>query len=93
VIERGAQAAMVIILNRDKAEGLQYAVFQLLRRAEDFGHGVHRSGLRLKGNFYEIALSQRIGDPQQASGHGDGLEFGFGASAVFKTDRRQDRIS
>jgi hypothetical protein len=93
VIERGSQAAMVVVLNSHEAEGLQHAVIQLPRRAQDFGHGVHRSGLRLKGNLYEIALSQRMGDPQQASGYGDGLQFSFGASAVFETDRSQDGIS
>jgi len=74
---------MVIVLNGHEAEGLQDAIVQLLRRAEDFGHGVHRTRLRLKGDFYEVALAQRVGNPQQASGHGDGLEFGFGAAAVF----------
>ncbi len=83
VIERGAQAAMVIVLDGHEAEGLQHAVIQLLGRTEDFGHGVHRAGLRLKGDFYEVALSQRVGQAQQASGYGDGLEFGFCAAAIF----------
>ena len=84
---------MVIVLDGHEPEGLQHAVIQLPGRAENLGHCVHRSGLGLKGNFYKIALSQRMGDPQQASGYGDGLQFSFGASAVFETDRSQDGIS
>jgi len=54
---------------------------------------MHRSGLRLEGNFYEVALSQRLRDAQQPSGDGDGLEFSFCAAAVFEPDRCEDRIS
>jgi hypothetical protein len=84
---------MVVILDRNEAKRLQHAITQLLRRAQDFGHGVHRASLRLEGYFYEVALAQRVGNPQEASGHGDGLEFSFGAAAVFETDRSQDGIS
>ena len=84
---------MVVVLKRHEAERLQHAGCQLLHRAEDFGHAVHRAGLRLKGNFYKVALSQRVGQAQQASGHGDGLEFRFGAAAVFQAYRSQDGIS
>jgi len=84
---------MVVVLQRHKAERLQNAVGHLPRRAEDFSHAVHRASLRLKSNFNEVALSQRMGQVQKASGHGNGLEFSFGAAAVFETDRSQDRIS
>jgi len=39
--------------------------------------------LRLKRNLDEIALSQRLRQTQQASGRGNGLEFSFGAAAIF----------
>jgi hypothetical protein len=61
MIERGAQAAMVVILERDEAEWLQYAVGHFPHRSKNFGHAVHRAGLRLKGNFYEVTLSQGLG--------------------------------
>jgi len=93
VIKRGAQAAMVVILQRDEAEWLQYAVCLLAHGAEDFGHAVHRPGLRLKGNFDEVTQRQTLGKLQQAARHGNGLEFSFGAAAVFETDRSQDRIA
>ncbi len=83
VIERGTQAAMVIVLKRDKAERLQDAVGHLSHGGENFGHAVDRPLLRLKGNFHEIALPQRLRHLQQAAGHGNGLEFRFGAPAVF----------
>jgi hypothetical protein len=83
VIERGPQAAMVVILKRHKAERLQHALCHLLHRAEDFGHSVHRASLRLEGNFHEVTLRQRLRQLQQATGNGNGLEFSFGAAAVF----------
>jgi hypothetical protein len=84
---------MVIVLDRHEAEGLQNAVRQLSRGSQDFCHAVYGSGLRLERDFHEVALSQRMGQAQQASGHGNGLEFGFSAAAIFQPDRSQDRIS
>jgi len=83
VIERGTQAAMVVILKRDEAERLQYTVVHLLRGAEDFRHSMYRPGLRLEGNFNEVALRQAGCELQQAASNGNGLEFSFGAAAVF----------
>jgi hypothetical protein len=93
VIERRAQAAMIVILERHEAERLQHAVRRLARRAQDFGHAVYRPGLGLKRDFYEVALAQRLRYAQQASGHGDGLEFSFSAAAVFEPNRSQNGIS
>ena len=84
---------MVVILQRDEAERLQYTVGHFPHRGENFGHAVHRTGLRLKGNFDKVALSQRMGHLQQAASHRNSLEFGFCAPAVFETDRSQDRIT
>ena len=74
---------MVVILERDEAERLQHAIRLLLRRAEDFGHAVHRPGLRLKSNFDEVALRQTVRQLQQPASHGNSLEFRFRAPAVF----------
>jgi hypothetical protein len=93
VIERGSQAAMVVILQRYESEGLQNAIGHLPHRGENFGHAVHRAGLRLKSYFDEVALSQGMGQLQQATSHGNRLEFSFCAPAVFKTDRSQDGIA
>jgi len=84
---------MVVVLQRHKAERLQHAVAHLPHWAENFGHTVHWASLRLKSNFNEVALPQRMGKTQQTSGHGNSLEFGFCTAAVFETDRSQDRIS
>jgi len=84
---------MVVVLDGHEAEGLQHAVSQLLHGAEDFCHPVHWTGLRLEGNFDKVALPERLRDTQQASGYGDGLEFGFRAASVFQTNRSQDGIS
>ena len=89
VIERGPQSAMVVILERDEAERLQYAIGHL-HRAENFRHAVDWARLCLKGHFDKVALSQRSGHLQQPAGHGNGLEFSFCAPAVFQTDRSQN---
>ena len=83
VIQRSTQAPVIVIFNRDEAEGLQHAIVHLPRWAQNFGHAVHRPCLRLKCNLDEVTLRQRLGQLQQAPGHGDGLEFSFGAPAVF----------
>jgi hypothetical protein len=81
---------MVVILDRHKAERLQYAVVQLTRRAENFRHTVHRAGLRLEGDFDEVSLAQGLRKAQQASGYRNGLEFRFRTAAVFKANRSQN---
>jgi len=58
---------VVVILKRDKTKGLQNALRGFARRAEDFGHAVHRPGLRLKRDFDKIALRQRFIQMQQAA--------------------------
>jgi len=60
VVERGAQAAMVFVFERDESKRLQYAIGHLPHRRQNLGHAVHWTGLRLKGNFDEVAASQRM---------------------------------
>jgi hypothetical protein len=83
VIERCPQAAMVVILDSNKTEGLQNTFVRLHHGAEDFSHAVYGTCLRLKRDFDEVALSQRVGQTEQSTGHGNGLEFRFGAAAIF----------
>ena len=84
---------MVIVLDGHQAKGLQHAVSQPLYRAQDLGHAMHGAGLCLKGHFDKVARTQRLLEAQQASGDGDGLEFGFRAAAIFETNRSQNGIS
>ena len=84
---------MIVVLERDEAEWLQYAIGHFPHRGKNFRHAVHRAGLRLKSDFDEVTLPQRLRQLQQAASHGNGLEFSFGAPAVFKTDRSQDGIA
>jgi hypothetical protein len=58
VIQRGAQAAVVVILERHETERLKNAIRRLLCGTEDLGHAVHWAGLRLKCNFDEITLPE-----------------------------------
>jgi hypothetical protein len=93
VIERGAQTPVIVIFNSHEAECLQHAFGCGSHRTQDFGHAVHWSGLRLKCDFDEVALCQRLRQAQQSAGGGYGLKFSFGAAAIFKTNRSQDGIS
>ncbi len=84
---------MVIVLDGHKAERLQHAVVELPRRAQDLGHPVNRSGLRLKRDLHEVACAEGLRQAQEASGYGYGLEISFRAAAIFKANRSQNRIS
>lgn len=93
MVQRRTQAAMVVVFNRYEAESLQHAVRHFSHRAENFGHAVNRPGLRLEGNFDEVALGQGLGQTEQASRDGNCLEVGFCAAAIFEPDRSQNRIA
>ena len=81
-----AAAAVIVVLDGHEAEGLQHAVGKLAHRAEHFGHTVHRTGLCLEGDFNEVSLPERMLQAEQASGGGNGLEFGFRTATVFQTN-------
>jgi hypothetical protein len=83
VIERCTKPPMIVVLERDEPESLQYSVRHSLRGTENFRHPVDRPRLSLKGNFDKVALPQRLRQLQQAAGYGNGLEFRFCASAIF----------
>lgn len=51
---------MVIILERDEAERLQYAGRAARDRVEDFSHAVHRARFCLKGDFNKVTLSELL---------------------------------
>jgi len=67
VIERRPQPAVVVILQRDEAEGLEYALCRLTHGREKLCHPVYRSGLGLKRNFNEVALRQFTRQFQQSA--------------------------
>lgn len=83
MIDGRPQTAMVVILERDEAERLQHASICLSHGSEDFSHAMHRTRLRLKCQFDERTGSQSVRQLQQSASHGNGLEFGFCASAIF----------
>jgi hypothetical protein len=93
MIKGSAQAAVVFVFQRHKAERLQYSITHLPHRAKHLSHSMDRPSLRLKRNFDEVSLSQRLGQAQQATRNGNGLEFCFRAAAIFKPDRSQNRIA
>ena len=84
---------MVVIAKRDEAEGLQRGVAGSANWAEHFGHPSDRATLYLEGNLDKVALTQGSGKPQQATRYRNGLEFSFGALAVFQHDECRNRTS
>ena len=83
MIERCPQAMVVVVLQRDEAEGLQYTLCRLAYRAQNLCHAVDRPRLRLKRNFDEVALLQRTRQSQESARDRDGLEFSFCVPAIF----------
>jgi hypothetical protein len=61
VVERSPKAAMIVVLKRNETERLQHTISDFPHGSQNFGHAMHRPGLRLKSNFDEVALSQRVG--------------------------------
>ena len=83
MIDRGAQTAMVVILEGNEAERLQHTGSRLPHRGQELSHAVNRPCLRLKREFDKGAGSKRMLQLQQAAGHGNTLEFGFCTPAIF----------
>jgi hypothetical protein len=57
VIERGAQAAVIVILKRHESERLQHAVGHAPHWAQSLGHAMYWTRFCLKRDFDEIALA------------------------------------
>ncbi len=83
MIDRSPQTPMIVILKRDETKWLEYASICLSHGSEDFRHAMHRTRLRLKRQFDERTGSQSMRQLQQSTSHGNGLEFGFCAPAIF----------
>lgn len=93
MIQRIAQAAVVVIFNGNEPEWLQHSVGKVPHRAENFGHAVHRTGLSLESNFDKVALGEGLSQTKQSASYGNGLQVSFGATSVFQTDGSQNGIS
>ena len=91
MIKRRAQAAVIVIFERDEAERLEHSVLRFPHGAEYLGHGAHWAGLRLKRYFDEIALGKRTRQSQQSARRRNGLEFSVSVPAILETNRSQDR--
>jgi hypothetical protein len=83
MIQRGTQAPVVVVLERDKPERLQHALRRLAHGTKNLSHTVDRALLSLKGNFDEVTTGKRTRQLQQSSGCGNGLEFSFSVPAIF----------
>jgi hypothetical protein len=77
---------VIVIAERDEAEGLQGSVVGGANRIKHFSHPSDRTTLDIEGNLDKITLAQRSGKPQQAAGDGNSLEFCLGALPVFEQD-------
>jgi len=84
---------MVVVPERHEAEGLQHTCRRGAGGTEDFGHALHRAGFCLEGNLDEIAFPQALSHLEQAAGDRNTSEFSSRASAIFQTNRSQNRIA
>jgi hypothetical protein len=89
-IHHHAQGAMVVVAERDEAEGLQGSVGSRAHRSKHFGHASYRTRLSLKSDLDKISLTQRLSQAQKPAGHGNGLKFGFGALTIFQNNLGQN---
>jgi len=78
---------MVVILDRDESKRLQNAVIDAPHWAQDFRHPMDRPCLRLEGDFHKVTFPQRLRQAEQSTSSRNGLEFSFGAAAIFEADR------
>jgi hypothetical protein len=89
-IEGVAQRAMIVVLERDEAKGLQNSVLGFARRLQNLCHGFHCARFRLDGDFDQIALLQCSGQSQHAASLGNGLQFRSRASPIIQFDDDRD---
>jgi hypothetical protein len=83
LVDGGPQAVVVVVPERNEAEGLEHSLICLPHRAENFRHAMHQSGLHLKFDFDEVSLPERTWHLQQSAGGRNGLEFSFCVAAIF----------
>ncbi len=76
------QGAVIVVLERDEAEGLQNSIFRFARRLQDLRHAFDRARFRLDGDLDQIALLQGPGQSQHPPGLGNGLQFRSRAAPV-----------
>jgi hypothetical protein len=93
VFQRCAQTPVIIVLKRNEPEWLEHAIRHTSHRAENLGHAVYRTSLRLEGNLDEVSFAERLWEAKQSARRGDRLQFRFCAAAVFEPNRSQYRIS
>lgn len=55
---------MIVVTERDEAEGLQGSVSGRAHRSEHLGHASDDAGLGLKSDLDKISLTQRLGEAQ-----------------------------
>jgi len=73
---------MIVVLERDKAEGLKDASCAAPQRIQHFSHTVDLARVSLKSHLDEIALRDWGRQLQQSSGGGDDLQPAFGFVTV-----------
>lgn len=78
---------MIVVSERNEAEGLQDVSLLRSQRMQHFRHSVHVAGASLKRDLDEIAFIQSLGQVQHAAGGGNGLKAGLGLDAVALLDQ------
>ena len=73
---------MMIVIERNKAEGLRDHVWTATYGLQHFSHALHVAGLGFESNLDEVAFCERLWHLQQTAGHRDRLQLGLGALAI-----------
>lgn len=73
---------MMIVIERNEAEGLRNHVWTPTYGLKHFSHALHAAGLGFKSHLDEVPFGERLWHLQQTAGHGDRLQLGLGALAI-----------
>jgi len=77
-----AQGTMIVVAQGNEAKWLKHAIGRA-GGIQHFRHPMDWAAFGLKSDLNEVSLMKRFGDTQKPSGHGNSLQFAFGALAVF----------
>src|SRR5580692_308270 len=93
-VQGAAQRALILVLERNKAEWLQdfsrLSGFRFVRWRQDLRHAFHRARFRLESDLDQIALLQGSGKSQHAAGLGNGLQLCARTPSVIQLDDHRD---
>ena len=77
---------MVVVVEGQKAESLEYAALPFAHRVQHFGHALHVAGAGLESDFDKVSFRESPRQLQQASSNGNQVNVSLGLLAVTEFD-------